>query len=49
MSIDYEKMSKVFTQEEKERIDAMINVSEINWISKWDEEMIRSKFTSLYR
>ena len=46
MSIDYEKMSKVFTQEEKERIDAMINVSEINWISKWDEEMIRSKFTS---
>ena len=46
MSIDYERLKKVFNENDKQRIDEMINVSEIEWISKWDEEMIRSKFTS---
>ena len=46
MSIDYERLKKVFNENDKQKIDEMINVSEIEWISKWDEEMIRSKFTS---
>ena len=47
MSIDYDKFKKVFEDDyERQKIDTMLNVSGIDFISKFDEEMRRSKFST---
>jgi hypothetical protein len=47
MSIDYDKFKKVFGDEfDRQKIDTMINVSGLEVISKYDEEMMRSKFSA---
>lgn len=47
MSIDYDKFKKVFNDEfDRQKIDTMINVSGLEVISKFDEEMMRSKFSA---
>jgi len=47
MSIDYDKFKKVFEDDyERQKIDTMLNVSGIEFISKFDEEMRRSKFSA---
>ena len=47
MSIDYDKFKKVFKDDyERQKIDTLLNVSGLEVISKFDEEMIRSKFSA---
>ena len=47
MSIDYDKFKKVCNNEfDRQKIDALINVSGLEVISKYDEEMMRSKFSA---
>ena len=47
MSIDYDKFKKVFKDDyERQKIDTLLNVSGLEVISKFDEEMMRSKFSA---
>ena len=47
MSIDYDKFKKVFKDDyERQKIDTLLNVSGLEVISKYDEEMMRSKFSA---
>ena len=47
MSIDYDKFKKVFEDDyERQKIDTLLNVSGLEVISKYDEEMMRSKFSA---
>ena len=46
MSIDYDKFKKVFEDDyERQKIDTLLNVSGLEVISKYDEEMMMSKFS----
>ena len=46
MSIDYDKFKKVFEDDyERQKIDTLLNVSGLEVSSKYDEEMMRSKFS----